>query len=73
MVCWFDVGLMLGMSGCSMPSCLAGTLFSTSPDTSCCLQTFAQIEEEKKGYLWQVKKEDKDPLGLLKEQKALHW
>jgi hypothetical protein len=64
---------MLGMSGCSMPSCLAGTLFSTSPDTSCCLQTFAQIEEEKKGYLWQVKKEDKDPLGLLKEQKALHW
>lgn len=36
-------------------------------------QTFAQIEQEKKGYVWQVKKEDKDPLGLLGEQKALYW
>jgi len=38
-----------------------------------CNKAFAQIEQEKKGYAWQIKKENKDPLGLLQEQKALFW
>jgi len=38
-----------------------------------CNKTFAQIEAEKSGYLWQVKKPNTDPLGLLTEQKAVHW
>mmetsp|Transcript_38831 Transcript_38831/g.32779 ORF Transcript_38831/g.32779 Transcript_38831/m.32779 type:complete len:246 (-) Transcript_38831:526-1263(-) len=38
-----------------------------------CNKTFAQIEVEKSGYIWQVKKPNTDPLGLLTEQKAVHW
>ena len=37
------------------------------------LQTFKQIEEEKSGYKWQIKKPNKDPLGLLEKQTAIYW
>jgi len=38
-----------------------------------CNKTFKQIEAEKSGYAWQIKKPNKDPLGLLEKQTALYW
>jgi hypothetical protein len=38
-----------------------------------CNKTFVQIEEDKKRYVWKLPKENKDPLGLLSEQKTAYW
>ena len=38
-----------------------------------CNKTFAEIELEKKDYVWKLPKVNKDPLGLLSEQRAVYW